>query len=91
MALSGLGRQLYLDPAPAKIIWPTFIWSPKRVLEEDEFKIFRFHFLLGADWKLCCQRLNLDRGDFLPCRLTGSSRNSAASIGRFARTRSFDR
>lgn len=36
----------------------------KRVLEEDEHQVFRFHFLLGADWKLCCRRLNMERGNF---------------------------
>jgi hypothetical protein len=41
-----------------------FYLVAKRVLEEDEFRIFRFHFLLSADWKLCCRRLNLDRGTF---------------------------
>ncbi len=41
-----------------------FYLVAKRVLEEDEFRIFRFHFLLGADWKLCCRHLNIDRGTF---------------------------
>jgi hypothetical protein len=36
----------------------------KRVLSEEEHQIFRFHFLLGADWKLCCRRLKIDRGQF---------------------------
>ncbi len=36
----------------------------RRVLSESDYQIFRFHFLLGADWKLCCTRLNLDRGTF---------------------------
>lgn len=36
----------------------------RRVLDEYEQRIFRFHFLLGADWKLCCRQLNLDRGFF---------------------------
>jgi hypothetical protein len=36
----------------------------KRTLDEDEHRTFRFFFLLGADWKLCCQRLNIDRGNF---------------------------
>lgn len=36
----------------------------RRVLSDEEYKIFRFHFLLGADWKLCCRRLNIDRGSF---------------------------
>ena len=35
-----------------------------RALEGLEYDIFRFHFLLGADWKLCCWRLKLDRGTF---------------------------
>ena len=26
--------------------------------------MFRFHFLLGADWRLCCRQLKIDRGNF---------------------------
>jgi hypothetical protein len=33
-------------------------------LRPAEHQIFRFHYLLGADWKLCCRRLNMDRGQF---------------------------
>jgi hypothetical protein len=29
-----------------------------------ENKVFRFHFLLGADWRLCCRQLKMDRGSF---------------------------
>jgi len=36
----------------------------KRNLSEDEYRMFRFRYLLGADWKLCCRRLNMERGDF---------------------------
>jgi hypothetical protein len=36
----------------------------RRVLTDEEHRIFRFHFLLGADWKLCCRQLNMDRGNF---------------------------
>jgi hypothetical protein len=36
----------------------------QRVLDDFEYRIFRFHFLLGADWKLCCRRMKLDRGSF---------------------------
>jgi hypothetical protein len=36
----------------------------ERTLTEAEHRIFRFHFLLGADWKLCCRRLGMDRGSF---------------------------
>lgn len=41
-----------------------FCLVSRRVLSESDYKIFRFHFLLGADWKMCCQRLELDRGTF---------------------------
>ncbi len=36
----------------------------RRALDDEEYRIFRFHFLLGADWRLCCRRLNIDRGTF---------------------------
>jgi len=36
----------------------------KRILSAEEYKLFRFHFLLGADWKLCCRQMKMDRGDF---------------------------
>lgn len=29
-----------------------------------EWAVWRFHFLLGADWKLCCRRLGIERGIF---------------------------
>ena len=41
-----------------------FCLVAKRVLDEYEHKIFRYHFLLGADWRLCCRQLQLDRGIF---------------------------
>lgn len=36
----------------------------ERSLEPEEYRLFRFHFLLGADWKLCSRRLGMDRGTF---------------------------
>ena len=41
-----------------------FCLVSRRTLTELEHRIFRHHFLLGADWKLCCQRLQMDRGNF---------------------------
>lgn len=41
-----------------------FCLVSKRYLNEEEHKLFRFHFLLGADWKLCCRQLKMDRGSF---------------------------
>jgi hypothetical protein len=34
------------------------------MLDDEEHTLFRYHFLLGADWKLCCRRLKIDRGSF---------------------------
>jgi hypothetical protein len=41
-----------------------FCLVSKRSLSEDDYRIFKFHYLLGADWKLCCQRMGLERGQF---------------------------
>ena len=41
-----------------------FCLVSRRVLDEFNYKIFRYHFVLGADWKLCCQQLKIDRGTF---------------------------
>src|SRR5947209_16810605 len=41
-----------------------FCLVSKRELTEYEYRLFKYHFLLGADWKLCCRKLNIDRGTF---------------------------
>jgi hypothetical protein len=41
-----------------------FCLVSRRFLDESEYQIFRFHFLLGADWRLCCRQLKTDRGSF---------------------------
>lgn len=43
-----------------------FVLVSKRVLGEGTpaWRLFKFHFLLGADWKLCCRKLGVDRGEF---------------------------
>lgn len=41
-----------------------FCLVSKRSLNAFEYDVFRFHFLLGANWKLCCRRLQIDRGTF---------------------------
>lgn len=41
-----------------------FCLVSRRVLDEQQYKLFKYHFLLGADWKLCCRKLNFDRGTF---------------------------
>ncbi len=41
-----------------------FILVSRRTLTPEEYRIFKYHFLLGADWKLCCRKLNMSRGNF---------------------------
>jgi hypothetical protein len=41
-----------------------FALVSRRALNEPEYRIFRYHYLLGADWRLCCRQLKLNRGDF---------------------------
>jgi hypothetical protein len=41
-----------------------FILISRRVLTPEEQKLFRLHFLLGADWQLYCPREGMDRGTF---------------------------
>lgn len=41
-----------------------FTLVSKRVLSAEELKLWRMHFVLGAEWKLCCRALGIDRGNF---------------------------
>lgn len=41
-----------------------FCLLSRRALTPAEYDVFRFYFLLGGDWRLCCRRLNMDRGNF---------------------------
>ena len=41
-----------------------FFLVSRRTLSDSEFRLFRFHFMLGADWKLCTRKLGMDRGNF---------------------------
>jgi hypothetical protein len=41
-----------------------FCLVSRRSLDDYDYRLFRYYFLLAADWKLCCGRLDLDRGNF---------------------------
>lgn len=41
-----------------------FCLVSRRTLDDFEYKVFRYHFLLGADWRLCCRQMKVDRGTF---------------------------
>lgn len=56
------GRRFYGRKAEEYLA--DFTLVSRRHLEGLDYDVFRFHFLLGASWKLCCRRLNMDRGNF---------------------------
>jgi hypothetical protein len=39
-----------------------FCLISRRALDDEEYRLFRYHFLLGADWRLCTRQLGMDRG-----------------------------
>lgn len=41
-----------------------FCLVSRRALSEADHRIFKFHFLLGADWRACCAKLGIERGQF---------------------------
>src|SRR5579883_455597 len=41
-----------------------FCLVSQRLLDPADYRLFRIHFLLGADWKLCCRHFHVDRGTF---------------------------
>ncbi len=41
-----------------------FTLVSRRVLDVWHYRLFRFHFLLGADWKLCSRKFGVSRGNF---------------------------
>jgi hypothetical protein len=49
---------------PEEFASDVYLTAQRTLTDAAEWGIFRFHFLLGADWKLCCRRLNITRGAF---------------------------
>ena len=41
-----------------------FCLVSRRNLDDFEYRVFRYHFLLGGDWQLCCRQMGIDRGTF---------------------------
>lgn len=60
---SGGGRRYMWSRKDEEYI-ADFTLVSKRTLTEEEYRLFKYHFLLGADWKLCCRKLKMDRGNF---------------------------
>ena len=60
---SGANRRYSFGRKDEEFVADFFLVS-RRHLEPLEFRVFRYHLLLGADWKLCTRRLEMDRGEF---------------------------
>lgn len=41
-----------------------FVLVSRRTLDANEWKLFNYHYLLGADRSLCMRKLQIDRGTF---------------------------
>ena len=39
-----------------------FILLAHRTLSAEDYRLFRYRFLLGADWRLCAEKMRMDRG-----------------------------
>ncbi len=61
--ISGPERRLTWGRKDEEYIADFYLVS-KRYLTVTEFYLFKYHFLYGADWKLCCRRMKMDRGSF---------------------------
>lgn len=60
---SGGGRRYMWSRKDEEYI-ADFTLVSRRTLSDEEYRLFKYHFLLGADWKLCCFKLRMDRGNF---------------------------
>lgn len=56
------GRRAYARKAQEFVA--DFCLVSQRALDPFEYKLFKYHFLLAADWKLCCRQLKMERGLF---------------------------
>jgi hypothetical protein len=59
----GGGRRYFWSRKEEEYI-ADFTLVSKRSLSEAEHQVFKFHFLMGADWRLCCRRLKMEKGNF---------------------------
>jgi len=58
------GRRGWSWARPREEFRADFELIARRTLDAGHFAIFRLHFLEGLDWKICCARLRMDRGNF---------------------------
>ncbi|MDX2152643.1 MAG: hypothetical protein SFV54_18020 [Bryobacteraceae bacterium] len=58
------GRHRYAYGRKGEEYVVDFLNVSRHGLSDEEYRVFRYHYLLGADWKLCTVRLGMDRGNF---------------------------
>lgn len=58
------GRRGFAWARPREEYRADFELIARRALDASQHAIFRLHFLEGLDWRACCNRLQIDRGNF---------------------------
>jgi hypothetical protein len=58
------GRHGWFWARPREEFRADFELIARRTLDARHYAIFRLHFLEGLDWRACCNRLRMDRGNF---------------------------
>jgi hypothetical protein len=58
------GRGSAFGHRQEEFIADVYLTAKRTLMEPTEWAVFRFHHLYGADWKLCCAKLSIDRGTF---------------------------
>jgi hypothetical protein len=70
--LCHVSGEIYGSNGQRRLIWgrkieeyiADFYLVSKRTLTEEEWPVFNAHYLMGADWRLCCAQLKMDKGNF---------------------------
>jgi hypothetical protein len=63
-AVAGRGRRSFTWGRKEEEFNADFYLVSRRTLEPAEWDIFEAHYLKGADFNRCCQKLKMDRGNF---------------------------
>ncbi|MBV9771345.1 MAG: hypothetical protein JOZ32_17375 [Bryobacterales bacterium] len=58
------GRRAWFWARPSEEYRADFELIARRTLDASHYAIFRLHFLDELDWRVCCKRLGIDRGNF---------------------------
>ena len=59
----GAAHKFYYERADEDYVADFFLIA-KRTLDHPHWRVFDLHFLQGGDWRGCCARLGMSRGDY---------------------------